>query len=168
MIGRDRAGLVYGVGGDQDVVGGLHLLHDQRDQTTGIESAIFGQSEPDWRAQDPSGREGIPFSKHSSGQGSIDANPLLTTESISAGSNVQSHYAKRGGNNGQPQPAGCALPPSLANGSPGWLHARSKCSSSPATRIRGQRELIERRPSKGDVAARLSVVLGVPAMLSGA
>ena len=122
-------------GGDQSVVGGLHLLHDQRDQTTGIESAILRKSEPGWRAQDPSGRERIPFSKHSSGQRSIDANPLLTAESFSAGSNVQSHYAKRGGNNGQPQPAGCALPPSLANGSPGWLHARSKCSSSPATRI---------------------------------
>ena len=168
MIGRDRAGLVYGVGGDQSVVCGLHLLHNQRDQTTAIESAILYVSEPDWRARDPSGREGIPLLTYSSAHLTFDANPLLATESISAGSNVQSHYAKRGGNNGQPQPAGCALPPSLANGSPGWLHARSKCSSSPATRIRGQRELIERRPSKGDVAARLSVVLGVPAMLSGA
>ena len=51
-------------------------------------------------------------------------------------------------------PAGCTRAANAA------LHQRHG--------YRGQRELIERRPSKGDVAARLSVVLGVPAMLSGA
>ena len=55
MIGRDRAGLVYGVGGDQSVVDGLYLLHSQRDQTTAFESAILSVSEPDWRARGPSG-----------------------------------------------------------------------------------------------------------------
>ena len=116
------------------MVGGLHLLRRQRDQTAPIRlrSQTIG-----WRllrAQESCRREWGVFVTSSPCGVTLDARPHLPAESSDGEAVAQSRRPERGESNPPPRPSGWAWSANLPTASPRWLLTSATWRPSPAAR----------------------------------